>query len=119
MTRVLRSATILVVISAVTSIAYAADTIQAGNGAVCIVAGGAGSIVTVPVFLKDVAGTPTGSDQPAAGDKPRNLSFQITFTPSSAVTDCNADCLFTRAGILGGYTAGQIQADSITPTGPS
>lgn len=58
----------------------------------------AGSTVAVPIYLRDVSGTPLGSDA-GAGNRIQAISFQISF-PALAVTSAS----FTRAGALAGLT---------------
>lgn len=43
-----------------------------------------GMTVTVPVYIRDVAGTPLGMDQPGSS-RIQGISFRISFSPSSAV----------------------------------
>ncbi|HEX2059720.1 MAG TPA: Ig-like domain repeat protein [Thermoanaerobaculia bacterium] len=57
-----------------------------------------GATVTVPVYLRDVAGTPLGADA-VAGNRLQGIMLQVTATP--AVTDM----AFLRGGVLAGRTA--------------
>lgn len=53
-----------------------------------------GSAVTVPLYVRDVGGTPLGRDQ-ATGSRIQGLSFRVAYAPSSAV----ASISIARAGI--------------------
>lgn len=44
-----------------------------------------GTTVDVPIFIRDVAGTPLGKDQ-AAGSKIQSISIKVTYAPASAVS---------------------------------
>jgi hypothetical protein len=66
----------------------------------------AGSTVAVPIYLRDVSGTPLGTDA-GAGNRIQAISFQITF-PALAVTSAS----FTRAGALAGLTPSFEQTPS-------
>jgi hypothetical protein len=57
----------------------------------------AGSTVAVPLYLRDVTGTPLGTDA-GSGNRIQSISIQINFGP--AVTSAS----FTRAGALAGLT---------------
>lgn len=56
-----------------------------------------GSTVTVPVYIRDVAGTPLGMDQPS-NSRIQGISFRISFSPSSAVQSIS----IAEAGITSG-----------------
>ena len=56
--------------------------------------------VDVPVFIRDVSGTPLGRDQPA-GSKIQGISIRVLYAPASAVQSVT----FTRAGITANLTA--------------
>jgi uncharacterized protein YjdB len=58
-----------------------------------------GNTVDVPVFIRDVAGTPLGQDRPA-GSKIQSISMRVTYAPSAAIQSVT----FTRAGITAGLT---------------
>ncbi len=66
----------------------AQDTITVGS----VVADG--PTVTVPVHIRDVAGTPLGNDRPA-GSKIQSFSIKVIYAPASAVSSVT----FERAGI--------------------
>ena len=51
--------------------------------------------VPVPVYVRDVSGTPLGVDQ-GAGMRIQGVSFRATFSPAAAVSSAT----FTRAGVL-------------------
>jgi hypothetical protein len=53
-----------------------------------------GTTVDIPVFVRDVSGTPLGVDQPA-GSKIQSFSIKVNYSPSSAISGVT----FTRAGI--------------------
>jgi uncharacterized protein YjdB len=53
-----------------------------------------GTSVDVPVYIRDVSGTPLGMDQPA-GSKIQSFSIKVTYAPASAVQSV----AFSRAGI--------------------
>ncbi|HEX3067832.1 MAG TPA: Ig-like domain repeat protein [Thermoanaerobaculia bacterium] len=58
----------------------------------------AGSTVAVPVYLRDVTGTPLGTDA-GSGNRIQSLSIQVSF-PAVAVTSAT----FARAGALAGLS---------------
>lgn len=55
--------------------------------------------VDVPVYIRDVSGTPLGMDQPP-GSRIQAYSIRVNYTPTSAVQSVT----FTRAGITAGLT---------------
>jgi len=59
-----------------------------------------GNTVDVPVYVRDVSGTPLGRDQ-AAGQKIQSFSINVTYAPAAAVQSVT----FTKAGITAGLTA--------------
>jgi hypothetical protein len=59
------------------------------------------STVDVPVYIRDLSGTPLGLDQPA-GSRIQSYSIKVNYAPASAVQSIT----FTRAGIT----------QSLTPT---
>ena len=59
----------------------------------------AGNTVDVPVFIRDLAGTPLGQDRPA-GSKIQSISIRVFYAPAAAVQSVT----FTRAGITAGLT---------------
>jgi hypothetical protein len=65
--------------------------------------------VDVPVYIRDIAGTPLGLDQPA-GSRIQAYSIKVDYTPTSAVQSVT----FTRAGI----TAGLTPTAEFTPSSP-
>lgn len=67
----------------------AQDVITVGSGS-----GDPGTVVDIPVFIRDTAGTPLGIDQPA-GSRIQSYSIQVDYAPASAVQSIT----FTRAGI--------------------
>jgi hypothetical protein len=53
-----------------------------------------GGVVDVPVYIRDVSGTPLGRDQPP-GSKIQSYSIKVNYAPTAAVQSIS----FTRAGI--------------------
>jgi hypothetical protein len=60
---------------------------------------GAGALVDVPVYIRDVSGTPLGIDQPP-GSRIQSYSIKVDYAPASAVQSIT----FTRAGITAPLT---------------
>ncbi|HET7436082.1 MAG TPA: IPTL-CTERM sorting domain-containing protein [Thermoanaerobaculia bacterium] len=58
-----------------------------------------GNVVNVPVYIRDVSGTPLGIDQPA-GSRIQSFSIKVNYAPASAVQSVT----FTRAGITAPLT---------------
>jgi hypothetical protein len=58
-----------------------------------------GNTVDVPVYIRDVSGTPLGIDQPS-GSRIQAYSIKVDYAPTSAVQSVT----FTRAGITAGLT---------------
>jgi hypothetical protein len=73
--------------------AAAQDAVSVGT------ASATGNTVDVPVFIRDVAGTPLGQDRPA-GSKIQSISIRVTYAPAAAVQSVT----FSRAGITAGLT---------------
>src|SRR5213083_1109596 len=71
--------------------------------------GSAGSMVDVPVFIRDTSGTPLGVDQPP-GSKIQSYSIKVNYSPASAVQSIT----FSRAGI----TASLTPTFESSPSGP-
>jgi hypothetical protein len=67
-----------------------------------------GSTVDVPVYIRDLAGTPLGMDKPA-GSKIQSFSIKVDYAPASAVQSVT----FSRAGI----TAGLNPTSEFKPSG--
>src|SRR5437764_15487578 len=61
---------------------------------VASVNGPLGSVVDVPVYIRDVSLTPLGLDQPP-GSRIQSYSIKVNYAPASAVQSIT----FTRAGI--------------------
>jgi uncharacterized protein YjdB len=57
-----------------------------------------GPSVTVPVYIRDVAGTPLGMDHPAPA-RIQAFSVRVTYAPASAVSSVT----FSRSGITQGF----------------
>ena len=75
------------------ALAAAADVVTVGT-VVTI-----GTTVDVPVYIRDVSGSPLGLDQPA-GSKIQSYSIKVTYAPTSAVQSVT----FSRAGITSSLT---------------
>ncbi|MEA2570705.1 MAG: hypothetical protein QOI24_2706 [Acidobacteriota bacterium] len=71
----------------------AADVVTVGS------VNATGTTVDVPVFIRDVAGTSLGVDQPA-GSRIQSYSIKVTYAPASSVSSVT----FTRAGITANLT---------------
>ena len=69
-----------------------------------------GNTVDVPVYVRDVSGTPLGRDQ-AAGSRIQSFSITVDYSPASAVQSVTA----SKAGITGGLTA--VFENASTPPG--
>jgi hypothetical protein len=63
------------------------------------VAAPAGSVVDVPVSIRDASGTPLGTDQPA-GSHIQAYSLKVNYSPAAAVQSVT----FTRAGVTASLT---------------
>src|SRR5262245_50686227 len=70
------------------------DVITVGSGSAS-----AGSMIDIPVFIRDTSGTPLGVDQPP-GSKIQSYSIKVDYSPASAVQSIT----FTRAGITTSLT---------------
>jgi hypothetical protein len=68
-----------------------------------------GNMVDVPVYIRDVSGTPLGIDQPP-GSRIQAYSIKVDYAPTPAVQAVT----FTRAGI----TAGLTPSAEFTPASP-
>jgi hypothetical protein len=68
--------------------AVAADVVTVGTVTAT------GSTVEVPVYIRDLSGTPLGMDRPA-GSKIQSFSIKVDYSPASAVQSVT----FSRAGI--------------------
>jgi hypothetical protein len=58
-----------------------------------------GSVVDVPVYIRDSSGTPVGLDQPP-GSKIQSFSIKVSYAPTAAISSIT----FTRAGITQSLT---------------
>jgi hypothetical protein len=74
--------------------AQPADVVTVGTGSTSP----AGSI-DIPVYIRDISGTPLGMDQPP-GSKIQSYSIKVDYSPASAV----ASVTFTRGGITTSLT---------------
>ncbi|MEA2570703.1 MAG: hypothetical protein QOI24_2704 [Acidobacteriota bacterium] len=68
-----------------------------------------GPVIDVPVYIRDVSGTPLGVDQPP-GSRIQSYSIKVNYAPASAVQSIT----FTRAGI----TAPLTPTFETTPSSP-
>lgn len=68
-----------------------------------------GTTVDVPVYIRDVAGTSLGVDQPA-GSKIQSFSIKVDYAPASSVSSVT----FSRSGITGGLSP----TSEFKPTSP-
>jgi hypothetical protein len=66
---------------------------------VATVNGPVGSVVDVPVFIRDASGTPIGLDQPP-GSRIQSYSIKVNYSPASSVQSIS----FSRAGITSSLT---------------
>src|SRR5438067_2412139 len=71
-----------------------ADVLTVGTSS-----GAPGSVVDVPVYIRDVSGTPLGLDQPP-GSRIQAYSIKVNYSPAAAVQSIS----FTRAGITSSLT---------------
>jgi hypothetical protein len=78
-----------------TAAVVAADVVTVGS----IPVAAAGSTVDVPVFIRDVSGTPLGLDQPP-GSRIQSYGLTVNYTPAASVQSVT----FTRAGITTALT---------------
>lgn len=99
MQKIVRTLFSVIVLTGLLSAAPAAaqvpqDVITVGTGT-----GSAGSVVDIPVFIRDTSGTPLGVDQPP-GSKIQSYSIKVNYAPASSVQSIT----FTRAGITSSLT---------------
>jgi hypothetical protein len=83
----------------------ASDTLTIGTLAAPL-----GSVAAVPVYVRDVAGSPLGMDQ-AAVNRIQGIGFKVVYSPASAVSSVT----FTPAGVLQGLTP--LYQTVLTPAG--
>ena len=83
----------------------ASDTLTIGT-----LAAPRGSVAAVPVYVRDVGGSPLGMDQTAA-NRIQGIGFKVTYSPASAVSSAT----FTAAGVLQGLTP--LYQTVLTPPG--
>jgi len=69
-----------------------------------------GSVAAVPVYVRDISGSPLGMDQSAA-NRIQGIGFKITYSPTSAVSGAT----FARGGVLQGLTP--LYETVLTPPG--
>ena len=79
------------------------DVITVGN------ATSFGNVADVPVYIRDVSGTPLGMDQPA-GSRIQSLSIKVDYSPTAPIQSVT----FTRAGI----TASLTPTFEVSPASP-
>ena len=70
------------------------DVVTVANGS-----GPPGTVVDIPVYIRDTSGTPLGIDQPA-GMRIQSYSLKVDYSPTSPIQSIT----FTRAGITAGLT---------------
>lgn len=85
---------ILMSTAAPRALAQAADVVAVGSAAAL-----PGAAVNVPVFIRDVSGTPLGIDQPP-GSRIQSYAISVGYAPAAAVQSVS----FTRAGITAPLT---------------
>jgi hypothetical protein len=83
----------------------ASDTLTIGTLAAPL-----GSVAAVPVYVRDVAGSPLGMDQ-AAVNRIQGIGFKVVYSPASAVSSVT----FTPSGVLQGLTP--LYQTVLTPAG--
>ncbi|MFA6959032.1 MAG: fibronectin type III domain-containing protein [Thermoanaerobaculia bacterium] len=93
--------TVLVAVSFIVSLTASAaqDSITVGSVTA------SGTSADVPVYIRDLAGTTLGIDQPV-GSKIQSFSIKVNYAPASAVQSVT----FSRAGITAGLTAIEFPA---------
>jgi len=69
-----------------------------------------GSVAAVPVYVRDISGSPLGMDQ-STDNRIQGFGFKVAFSPTSAVSAAT----FTRAGVLQGLTP--LYETVLTPPG--
>jgi hypothetical protein len=86
---------------AATALAFGAGAavITPDTVTVATVTGPLGSVVDVPVYIRDASGTPLGMDQPP-GSKIQSYSIKVNYSPASSVQSIS----FSRAGITSSLT---------------
>jgi hypothetical protein len=97
-------ALVLCVVVHPASAGLAADVISAGTAA-----GLPGTNVDIPIYIRDVSGTPLGLDQPP-GSRIQSYSIKVDYSPAASVQSVT----FARAGI----TASLTPAFESTPSAP-
>jgi len=89
-----RSFVTLVVLLVSVASGRAQDVLTIGSGSAP-----GGGVISVPVSVRDVSGTPLGSDA-GAGNRIQGVAFKVTFP-----TDLVASVTFARAGVIAGGTS--------------
>jgi hypothetical protein len=100
---------LLAALAALCWIPTAQALVAAKDGVTVASVTASGSVVDVPVYIRDLSGTPVGIDQPP-GSKIQSYSIKVNYAPTAAVSSIT----FTRAGI----TAGLTPAAEFTPASP-
>jgi hypothetical protein len=102
--RLTKTAALLTIIAGATPVlAQSADVITIGSVV------HPGPSIVVPVYVRDLAGTPLGMDQPA-GSRIQSLSIKVDYAPAAPIDSVT----FTRAGI----TAALTPTLELTPSAP-
>jgi hypothetical protein len=95
----MKTMTLRIVLFAVAALTFATGAFAAADVVTVGTVTASGTTVDVPVYIRDVAGSPLGIDQPA-GSKIDSYSIKVTYAPAAAVQSIT----FTRAGITAGLT---------------
>jgi hypothetical protein len=94
-----KSLTAVLMLAIVAVIPAAAQPIPSDTVTVGTVTGPRGTIVDVPVFIRDLSGTPLGVDQPP-GSRIQSYSLTVNYAPAGSVSAIT----FARAGITSSLT---------------
>lgn len=84
---------LLLLLAGIAASLFAQDEITVAAQSPCIAL--TGNPIDVPVYIRDLSGTPLGLDQPA-GKRIQGISFQVAYSPANYVTSIAVK----RAGIL-------------------
>src|SRR5438067_207478 len=86
---------VILSIAAGPALSVAQDVVTVGTGSAP-----PGGVVDIPVFIRDISGTPLGIDQPA-GSRIQSYSLKVNFSPPA---DKIQSVTFSRAGITAPLT---------------
>ena len=84
-----RAATLVMAAVLMVSAASAQDVLTVGSGSLA-----PGGIAQIPVFVRDLSGSPLGSDA-GSGNRIQGIAFKVSYSPSNLVTAI----AFVRAGV--------------------